>query len=229
MELKPIGHVRSTVSDRKKMTTFGVPATIEILPEWADALLHIEKHSHIWVMAWIDRGERDLCQVIPRGGSELHGVFAVRSPARPNPIGLTAAKLVKREGCVLTVDRLDFIDGTIVLDIKPYFTTRDLIFSATSASVGRGRDQLESMRFQGERFHGALTDDVELAARLLADFREEHGTTDGWVITVPVHRPQLVDAVMGATRASLGRETLRLWAHDAVLFERDGATVRVGL
>ena len=70
---------------------------------------------------------------------------------------------------------------------------------------------------------------MELAARLLADFREQHGTTDGWVITMPAHRPQLVEAVMGATRASLGRETLRLWAEDAVQFERDGDKVRVGL
>ena len=225
MELKPIGYVRSAVNDRKKMTTFGVSASIEILPEYEDALLHVEKHTHIWVMAWIDRGERDLCQVVPRGGSEKHGVFAVRSPARPNPIGLTAAKLLKREGRVLHVDKLDFIDGTTVLDIKPYLAPRDLIYSAESGSLGRGNDQLASMRFQGERFHGELNTDVELGAQLLAEFREAHGTTDGWVITVPASRPRLIDCVMGATRASLGRGTLLLWDEDAVRFERDGQTV----
>ncbi len=55
-------------------------------------------------------------------------MFAVRSPARPNPIGLTSARLLKREGLVLHLDKLDFLDGTVVVDIKPYFAVRDLHF-----------------------------------------------------------------------------------------------------
>lgn len=135
MELIPIGYVRNEVRPPQKMTNFGVPSTVEILPQFADALLRIEKHSHIWVLGWIDRGERDVLQVIPRGGSELHGVFAVRSPARPNPIGLTSARLLKREGLVLHLDKLDFLDGTVVVDIKPYFAVRDLHFSASNVRI----------------------------------------------------------------------------------------------
>lgn len=129
MELRPIGIVHNEVRPPQKMTPFGVPSTVEILPQYEEALLHIEKHSHIWVLAWIDRGERDLLQVMPRSGNELRGVFAVRSPARPNPIGLTSARLLKREGLTLYLDKLDFLDATVVLDIKPYFPVRDVHFA----------------------------------------------------------------------------------------------------
>ena len=225
MELTTIGYVRNTVQNRREMTAFGVPSVVELLPPFEEAMLSIEKHSHLWVMAWIDRGERDLLQVIPRGGQELHGVFAVRSPARPNPIGLTAAKLLHRNGLVLHVDLLDFIDGTPVLDIKPYFAARDMIFSATSQDTGRSKNHIESFEFQAERFHGSAHPDTLLAARLLAQFREAHGAFDGWTITVPKTRLVFVDAVMGATRASLGRSTLLLGTPDELVFEKDGQRI----
>ena len=229
MELKPVGYVRNGVKHRKEMTTFGVPSVVEVLPEFAPALLSIEKHSHLWVMAWIDRGERDLLQVIPRGGTELHGVFAVRSPARPNPIGLTAAKLIERRGLGLHLDLLDFIDGTVVLDIKPYYAARDMVYSAAGKDTGRSKNHLESLEFQAARFHGSMNEEVALAARLLAGFREQHGSFDGWVITVPISRPVIVDAVMGATRASLGRGTLRFGTEAALVLEKDGTRITLSL
>ena len=223
MELKTIGYVRNDVKNRKEMTAFGVPSVVEILPEYEAALLSIEKHSHLWVMGWIDRGERDVLQVIPRGGTELHGVFAVRSPARPNPIGLTAAKLMERRGLALHLDLLDFIDGTAVLDIKPYYAARDMVYSAASKDAGRSKNHLESLEFQAVRFHGSMNEEVARAVRLLATFREEHGSFDGWVITVPLSRPVIVDVVMGATRASVGRGTLRFGTEDSLVLEKDGS------
>ena len=229
MELREIGRVRNCVANRREMPVFGTPSVVEIFPGFADALLKIEKHSHLWVMAWIDRGERDTLQVIPRGGSEPHGVFAVRSPARPNPIGLTAAKLAERRGLELHLDLLDFIDGTVVLDVKPYYPVRDLIFSAVSRDTGRSKNHEESLEFQAARFHGGMSEDVALAARLLGRFREAHGSFEGWAITVPLERPVLVDAVMGAARVSLGRGTLKLGVEREVILEKDGLTVRLPL
>jgi tRNA-Thr(GGU) m(6)t(6)A37 methyltransferase TsaA len=119
------------------MSVWGVPASVEIYSEFAAALHRIEKHSHLWVFAWLNNGrdERDVLQVTPRGVTDpgpegLHGVFSVRSPARPNPIGLTVAKVLSRDGLTIHFDRLDFVDQTPVLDLKPYFVTRDLVFSA---------------------------------------------------------------------------------------------------
>ncbi len=68
-----------------------------------------------------------------------------------------------------------------------------------------------------------MNDEVARAVRLLATFREEHGSFDGWVITVPLSRPVIVDVVMGTTRASVGRGTLRFGTEDALVLEKDGS------
>lgn len=215
------------------MPVWGVSASIQIYPEFESALLRIEKHSHLWVFGWFNQGEheREVLQVTPRGvddpGPEgLHGVFAVRSPARPNPIGLTAAKLLRLEGRVLHVDRLDFLDGTPVIDIKPYFVTRDVIFSANGRQVGRpsSRQALrESLTAQAVAFHGSLQADIALGVRIIEHYRLMHhalGDPESWRIEAPVDRPVLLDALMGLTRTTLGRGTLLLTA---------GTCVRVNL
>ncbi len=197
------------------MPAFGAPAAVELLPEFAQGLLKIEKHSHFWVMAWLmARPERDVLQVIPRGvdadaPDPMHGVFAVRSPARPNPIGLTAARLVKREGLTLQFERLDFLDGTPVLDLKPYFPSRDLIFSARNKPVGRPRTRealRESLTIQTLQHQTARHADVAIAIRVLEHYRSEVlGWREPvkWSIEAPLNRPALCDALMGATRATL--------------------------
>jgi L-aspartate oxidase len=124
------------------MPPLGVPARLELLPQYAPGLYRLENHSHLWAFAWLDSAERSVLQVMPRGVPEpapegLHGVFAVRSPSRPNPIGLTAAAIQRIDGAAVEVDCLDFVDGTPILDIKPYFAARDLIFSARNDQIGR--------------------------------------------------------------------------------------------
>jgi len=140
--LQPIGLVRSSVRSRKQMPRLGAPAAVELFEEFRPGLLRLEKHSHLWVLAWMDEAERNLLQVIPRGVEEggpenLHGVFAVRSPVRPNPIGLTLARIVGVAGARIEFDRLDFVDGTPVVDLKPYFVARDMIYAATNVQIGR--------------------------------------------------------------------------------------------
>lgn len=225
--LRFIGRVRSEVKERKAMPAFGAPATVELFPEFSDGLWRIEKHSHLWVFAWLmDRPERDLLQVTPRGVSPdapdaAHGVFAVRSPARPNPIGLTAARVIRREGLVLAFDRLDFMDGTPVVDLKPYFASRDLIFCASNASIGRPRDReglVESLLIQALNFAPTHHPDVDLAVALLADFRIE--TMDWkepaeWSVVAPAARPHIIDGLIGMTRVSFTRG-LSLWDRPVV-------------
>jgi tRNA-Thr(GGU) m(6)t(6)A37 methyltransferase TsaA len=232
MVLHPIGLVRSEIRDRKAMPPMGAPARIELLPNYADGLLHLEKHSHIWVLAWLDQARRDLLQVTPRGvreqGAEgLHGVFAVRSPARPNPIGLTVARIVRMADLSIEVDMLDFLDGTPVVDLKPYFAARDIIFSASNAQIGRPvtREAMrESLVRQAVNFHGELCVDLALAVRATEHFRYhilEMGEPAVWKVTVPLQRRCMIDAVMGMTRVTPGRGNLVFGPTDHVRFEHN--------
>lgn len=232
-QLRAIGVVRSEVRERKQMPPLGAPAAIELFPEFAPGLWRLEKHSHIWVLAWLHGAERDLLQVVPRGvraedPDALHGVFAVRSPVRPNPIGLTAARVVRVEGARIEVARLDFIDGTPVVDLKPYFVSRDLIFSASNVQIGRpaSRENLrESLLEQAVNFHGELCADLALAVRVMEHFRWEvlgGSDSDGLRAAAPWERGCLLDALMGMARLSPGRGTLSLLAGDRVRLELRG-------
>ena len=100
-------------------------AQVIIDPSYEKALDGIESFSHIVIVFWlhkVKKGERLIMRVHPYRNPTLplKGVFATRSPVRPNPIGLTVVKLIKRKANMLTVVGLDAIDGTPVLDIKPY-------------------------------------------------------------------------------------------------------------
>ena len=214
------------------MPVWGAPASVEVLPQYAAGLHRIEKHSHLWVFGWLVQGraERDILQVTPRGVQDtspagLHGVFEVRSPARPNPVGLTAAKVVSRDGLVLQFDRLDFLDGTPVLDLKPYFITRDLIFSANGQQVGKPRsreDLRESLVVQAVNFHGSLQPDIALAVRIVEHYRlTVHGLDDpgSYRLSVPLQRPVLMDGLMGITRSTPGRGNLTFTDEGSVTFD----------
>ena len=214
MQLKPVGFVRSSITQRADMRTWGAPASVEVLPEFAPALHRIEKHTHLWVLAWLD-SDRDRLQVIPRGlkdtGPEaLHGVFSVRSPARPNPVAMTVARVESFEGLTIQFDRLDFIDGTPVVDLKPYFASRDLIFSARNEKVGIATDLGEGLMIQAVNFHGKRTPEVELAVNIVAAYLAHAPYPESWHVAAPSNRPELIDALMGITRVSLGRGTLKL-------------------
>jgi tRNA-Thr(GGU) m(6)t(6)A37 methyltransferase TsaA len=100
----------------------GEPAVIEITAPYRQGLAGLERFSHVWVFAWLDRARRAPLVIRPPHANEPRGVFALRSPVRPNPIGLTVCRLVRldpRAGTI-EVDAIDFLDGTPVIDIKPY-------------------------------------------------------------------------------------------------------------
>ncbi|MBQ3684014.1 MAG: tRNA (N6-threonylcarbamoyladenosine(37)-N6)-methyltransferase TrmO [Methanomicrobium sp.] len=122
----PVGMVSSPFKERGDAPRQGrlsdELSKITIFPEYLDALLGLSEGADIFILCWFDRSDRSVLQS-HLGGDEtrpIRGVFASRSPNRPNPISLTLARLVKIEGNKLTVKGLEALDRTPVLDIKPY-------------------------------------------------------------------------------------------------------------
>ncbi len=97
----------------------GPDCRIEVFAPWDAALKGIDRVEWLEVLYWLDRSRRDLVHQNPRHDQGVRGTFALRSPVRPNPIGLSRVRLVGVEGAVLTVRGLDCLDGTPLLDIKP--------------------------------------------------------------------------------------------------------------
>lgn len=93
--------------------------TIEIFEAYATGLLDIDACSHLYVLYWQDKGDRKVLQTPTPWGPDLHGIFATRSPNRPNPIGLCVVDLLERAGRFLKVKGLDALDGSPLIDIKP--------------------------------------------------------------------------------------------------------------
>ena len=126
-----IGRVRTpfaTLADCPKNPLEGqVEATLEVDDRYAAGLEGIEKFSHLIVLYWMDEARRDLVQLQPRHLDAPRGVFALRSPARPNPVSLCVVELLRVEGTRLTIKGIDCRDGTPLIDIKPYFASTDSV------------------------------------------------------------------------------------------------------
>lgn len=105
----------------------GTVCTIELDPRWAPGLKDVETCSHLVVLYWMDRSRRDIVLQVPRHYGEQRGTFSLRSPARPNPIAMSVVRLLKVEGNTLSVVGLDCLDGTPLLDLKPYFASTDAV------------------------------------------------------------------------------------------------------
>ena len=128
ISMNPIGRVVSPYKDPKdvprglgaKHETEGV---LEIAPEFELGLADIEGFSHLYVIWAFDRSTGYELTATPPTDNRPHGVFATRSPFRPNPIGLTVVSLLRREGARLHVRGIDMLDGTPILDIKPYLSS----------------------------------------------------------------------------------------------------------
>lgn len=125
---KPIGFARNThksTSDipRGLGTKHDEAGVLEILPEFVSGLTDIEGFSHLYVIWEFDRAEGFELMGTPPSDNRPHGVFATRSPKRPNPIALTVVELLHRDGATLHVRGLDMLDGTPILDIKPYLSS----------------------------------------------------------------------------------------------------------
>ena len=104
----------------------GVQGTIEINPEYVDGLQDLEGFSHIILIYHFHLSKGYSLKVRPFMDENLRGVFATRAPKRPNPVGISVVRLVKVEGTILHIEDVDIVDGTPLLDIKPYVPEFDI-------------------------------------------------------------------------------------------------------
>jgi len=122
--LRFVGRIRTPWKDRKDCPrqgrTDGPECRVEVAEPWQEALTGVEAYDHLDLLYWLDRARRDLVVQNPgNDGKRYFGTFALRSPQRPNPIGLSRVRLVRVEGAALIVRGLDCLDGTPLIDIKP--------------------------------------------------------------------------------------------------------------
>jgi tRNA-Thr(GGU) m(6)t(6)A37 methyltransferase TsaA len=131
MKYKPIGIIHSPFKEPKGTPiqpagAKGINGTVDIFPEYAEGLKDIEGFSHIILLYHFHLSKRSALIVKPYMDNEAHGVFATRGPSRPNPIGISIVRLVKVEGNTLHIQDVDIVDGTPLLDIKPYVPEFDV-------------------------------------------------------------------------------------------------------
>jgi tRNA (adenine37-N6)-methyltransferase len=128
---KPIGIIHSPFSDIQGMPiqpsgAKGIKGAVELMPEYAEGLQDLEGFSHVILLYHLHLSTGFSLRVKPFLDDQLRGVFATRAPRRPNPIGLSVLRLVKIEGNMLHVEDIDIVDGTPLLDIKPYVPEFDV-------------------------------------------------------------------------------------------------------
>jgi tRNA-Thr(GGU) m(6)t(6)A37 methyltransferase TsaA len=107
----------------------GGSGSVEIAAPYRAGLEGLERASHVVILTWLDRAPRNVIVQKPRHAPAASGVFSLRSPARPNPVGLHVARLVflDREAGLLVLDAIDVLDGTPVIDVKPYYASADSV------------------------------------------------------------------------------------------------------
>jgi tRNA-Thr(GGU) m(6)t(6)A37 methyltransferase TsaA len=132
-----IGRIRTPWKERKECPKNAresdAVCTVELDERFRDALKDVESCSHLVLLYWMDKSPRNLVLQVPGHYGVQRGTFALRSPARPNPIALSVVRLLGIEGRNLSVVGLDCLDGTPLIDIKPYFASTD---SVPEAVVG---------------------------------------------------------------------------------------------
>jgi tRNA-Thr(GGU) m(6)t(6)A37 methyltransferase TsaA len=126
VKLEPIGVVHSMFTSQTgtpvqpSFASIDDTGTVEVYEPYAEGLEGLEGFDRIWLICWFDRSGPPRMKVVPYLDTQPRGLFSTRSPSRPNPIGISAVRLLRREGRFLHVAELDILDGTPLLDIKPY-------------------------------------------------------------------------------------------------------------
>lgn len=212
LTLRPIGLVRSPFIERmnaprQPRAAPGVEGTLELFPASGieHALEDLNSFRFIWVIFWFHKNERFRPKVLPPRSQKRRGVFATRSPYRPNPIGMSAVELLGIERRVLRVRNLDLLDGTPILDLKPYVPYTDSIPDASngwldaaaspedpivSHNVGfapRALEQLAFLESHAVAIRGAIEDVLRLGA-YPHPYRRIKPKGDAWVLAYKAWR-----------------------------------------
>ena len=151
---QPIGvihseHVRPEDTPIQPIFASDCLGRVEVYPEYAEGLLDIEAYSHIYLIYHLHAVKETRLLTKPFLQDEVHGIFATRSPFRPNPIGLSIVQLAGREGNTLLIEGADILDGTPLLDIKPYSKRFDNI--STQRNGWQDEVDDETARQRGRR------------------------------------------------------------------------------
>ncbi|MFW6098244.1 MAG: tRNA (N6-threonylcarbamoyladenosine(37)-N6)-methyltransferase TrmO [Chloroflexota bacterium] len=151
VEYQPIGIIRSPFKDIEDMPIqptgdAAAQGTVEILPEFTKGLADLDGFSHIILIYHFHRVNSVQLTVTPFLHNQPHGVFATRAPTRPNPIGISIVKLIRRDGATLHVANIDVIDGTPLLDIKPYVPQFDAAKVTRLGWLEESEDDVKSKR-----------------------------------------------------------------------------------
>ncbi len=155
MELKPIGIVHSQFKQAQGTPIQPVFAKdaqgiVEVFDEYKEGLIDIEGFERIWLIFWLDRSHKYKLKVTPYMDTKEHGLFTTRAPARPNAIGISCVKLEKVESNKLYVSEIDILDGTPLLDIKPYSSKFDCFETTRNGWL----DNVEKANHKADdRFH----------------------------------------------------------------------------
>jgi tRNA (adenine37-N6)-methyltransferase len=131
IEFSPIGiihtpHTKSVETPIQPVFAKGIAGTVNVFPEFTEGLSDINEFSHIILLYYFDRSTQTKLKVKPYLEDELRGVFSTRAPHRPNKIGMSVVRLKKIEQNILHVEDVDMLDGTPLIDIKPYIARFDL-------------------------------------------------------------------------------------------------------
>ena len=153
--LQPIGLIRTpflTAAGTPIQPLYGADtqAVVEVEEAFAEALADIEDFERIWLLYHLDRSKPYQARVVPYRDTREHGLFATRSPNRPNPLGMSVVRLLKREGRRLHISDVDILDGTPLLDIKPYVPQFD---AWPDARAGWFDEARVDRKLADERFH----------------------------------------------------------------------------
>ncbi|HHW60879.1 MAG TPA: tRNA (N6-threonylcarbamoyladenosine(37)-N6)-methyltransferase TrmO [Syntrophomonadaceae bacterium] len=207
--IKPVGIVHAEPSDPSEISIYGLKkdSYIEIFPEYQQALTRIEENSHLWILLWFHQANRSMLKMSPGINRNLpeYGVFSLRAPHRPNPIALTHVYLERCEGCNLYVSGLDAIDGTPVLDIKPYHEG-DIIFEPRTPYMPPARPAMRRDRFfkQALEHHKEICIGLWMGVRMALVAEEFLGHLNREDVLVEVTGSRcLADVVQGLSRARL--------------------------
>lgn len=216
--IQPIGYVQSPWQSTLAIPLGGVPAIIHIKPEYQPALYRIGDHSHLWILSWFGEADRSVLRVVPSKFNPSlpeYGVFGLRTSARPNPIALTLVKLDKVEESRLYVRNLDAVDGTLVLDIKPYFEA-DIVFSPTTPYMPPREYQRRKASFykQALAHHGEQCLGLELAVKMALLVETYFGQIQSPDLQLIVEGDAcLADVLQGLTRARLANPARFSYQH----------------
>jgi tRNA-Thr(GGU) m(6)t(6)A37 methyltransferase TsaA len=131
IKYKPIGVVHSQFKEPKGTPiqpagAKNIDGTVELFPKYVEGLKDLEGFSHIILIYHFHLSKEMSLKVKPYMDSEVHGVFAMRGPSRPNPVGISVVRLIRIEDNILHIQEVDIVDGTPLLDIKPYISEFDI-------------------------------------------------------------------------------------------------------